>query len=378
MKTKIIFLALLVFSIYTSHGHAQKSRPVPKPSTLTAREIAEKVMPSVVMITTQDENGKPISQGSGFVYKPGVVVSNLHVFERATNAVVKNVKTGQVSNVTEVLGIDQKNDICVFRISNSGFPALTRGDSNTVAIGDDIYVAGNPRGLEGSFTKGIISNLRSEEGLLQIDAAISPGSSGGVLVNSKAEAIGIIKSSILGGQNLNFAIPIQKLELLSLRFKHPVLLAGACAFNDRLKSKLKGPVKSVVEDAVDTSQGKRKVLFERAWQYDKFGNNVRFVSWDASSKSGELKTILRKFDDSGLIFLRQTYSEIEGAFVSVPFEESIKFKIELRHFSGSFRGASYVREGFDSDTWIISKDDLEVSFDENGNLVRNRRETLSG
>jgi serine protease Do len=157
-------------------------------------------LPSVVLIITQDENGKPISQGSGFVFGSGLVVSNLHVFERATKAIVKNVNTGEVSKAIEVVGMNAKEDICVIRIDNAKFPILPLGNSSSVETGDEIYVASNPKGLEGSFTKGIISSLRSDVGLFQIDAAISPGSSGGVLLNQKAEAIGIIKSSLISGK----------------------------------------------------------------------------------------------------------------------------------------------------------------------------------
>ena len=116
MKTKIIFIVFFALLFQTYSVEAQKKRPLPEPKVLSARQIAEKVMPSVVLIITQDENGNPISQGSGFVYRPGLVVSNLHVFERATNAVVKNVKTGETSKAVEVVAMNAIDDICVIRI----------------------------------------------------------------------------------------------------------------------------------------------------------------------------------------------------------------------------------------------------------------------
>jgi hypothetical protein len=76
-----------------------------------------------------------------------------------------------------------------------------------LSVGDDIYVAGNPAGLEGTFTRGIVSGVRSREGLLQIDAPISRGSSGGPVVDAYGRVVGITISSISEGQNLNFAIP---------------------------------------------------------------------------------------------------------------------------------------------------------------------------
>ena len=204
MKVKFIFLCLILLPFQSNFVEAQKKRSIQTAKTLSARDIASKVLPSVVLIITQDENGNPISQGSGFVFGSGLVVSNLHVFERATNAIVKNVKTGEISKVIEVVGMNAKEDICVIRIDNTKFPTLSLGNSSSVETGDEIYVASNPKGLEGSFTKGIISSLRSDVGLFQLDAAISPGSSGGVLLNQKAEAIGIIKKQRLSFPCLYF------------------------------------------------------------------------------------------------------------------------------------------------------------------------------
>ncbi|HLA95938.1 MAG TPA: S1C family serine protease, partial [Pyrinomonadaceae bacterium] len=149
MKTKILFLAILAFLFHTNSIEAQKKRPVSKAKVLSSRQIAEKVMPSVVLIITQDENGNPISQGSGFVFKSGLVVSNLHVFERASNAIVKNVKTGEISKAVEVVGMNARQDICIIRIDNIKFPVIETGDSHAVKTGDDVYVASNPKGLEG-------------------------------------------------------------------------------------------------------------------------------------------------------------------------------------------------------------------------------------
>jgi Trypsin-like peptidase domain len=250
MKLKSLIALIFALCLFQPQLiEAQKKRSLKKTANtnLTARQIADKVLPSVVLIITQDENGNPISQGSGFVIGQGLVVSNLHVFERATSAIVKNVKTGEVSKAIEVVGMNAKEDICVIRIDDAKFPVLPLGDSSSIQTGDEIYVASNPKGLEGSFTKGIISSLRSDVGLFQIDAAISSGSSGGVLLNQKAEAVGIIKSSLVSGQNLNFAIPINKLKALKYIFKNSIQLAGACAYRDREKEKLKGVVKSVTQ-----------------------------------------------------------------------------------------------------------------------------------
>jgi len=306
MKIKIIKFALLIMILMLQQNsvEAQRKRPIQAAKTLSAREIANKVLPSVVLIITQDENGNPISQGSGFVFSSGLVVSNLHVFERATNAIVKNVKTGEISKAIEVVGMNAKEDICVIRIDNVKFPVLPLGNSNSIQTGDEIYVASNPKGLEGSFTKGIISSLRSDVGLLQIDAAISSGSSGGVLLNQKAEAVGIIKSSLVSGQNLNFAIPINKLKTLPYKFKHSILLAGACAYTDKNKTKLKGLVKSVTEKElpreVGTGRGIGTELIKSSITvYDLDGNEIESVVYQITDGK-YLWKIIYKYDENRL------------------------------------------------------------------------------
>src|SRR6266496_2884606 len=102
MKMKISSLVLVILTIYTCNVTSQTKRPEAPKSIYSAREIAAKVLPSVVLILTQDENGLIIAQGSGFVIGPGLVVTNLHVFERASSAIVKNVATGERSKAIEV------------------------------------------------------------------------------------------------------------------------------------------------------------------------------------------------------------------------------------------------------------------------------------
>jgi len=366
-------IAVLLF--HAESAEAQKKRRAPKAKVLTSPEIAQKVMPSVVLIIAQDENGNPISQGSGFVYKPGLVVSNLHVFERATNAIVKNVKTGEISKAIEVVAMNARQDICVVRIANDKFPIISVGDSFAVKTGDDVYVASNPKGLEGSFTKGIVSSVREKDRkdkgddellnwvknksgetdrtLFQIDAAISPGSSGGPLINSAGQAVGIVRSSVISGQNLNFAIPIDQLLTLEKKFNHPIILAGACAFNDRLKWKLKGLVKTVQERQVDERTGKERIRSIR--EFDRFGNNIRYV-WYGPTRTIESK---REFDENGLI-------------ASLPFEDATKKKLGSRKFSGTLLNDDY----FDLSDFVAI--DSSSTFDSFGNETINVQQTDGG
>jgi S1-C subfamily serine protease len=105
---------------------------------------------------------------------------------------------------------------------------LSLGDSTKVAVGDEIYVIGNPQGLEGTFSQGIVSSIRKigTDTLLQITAPISPGSSGGPVLDSKGEVIGVAVATFKGGQNLNFAIPVSYLSTLLSNIKPAIPLLG--------------------------------------------------------------------------------------------------------------------------------------------------------
>ncbi|MBX3299948.1 MAG: serine protease [Acidobacteria bacterium] len=405
MKIKIIFLFILALVFNANSVDAQKKRPVPKSKVLSAREIAAKVLPSVVLIITQDENGIPISQGSGFVYRPGLVVSNLHVFERASNAIVKDVKTGKISRALEVVGMNAKQDICIIRIDDRNFPSVVIGDSWNVQTGDEIYVASNPKGLEGSFTKGIVSSVREkgrlqapkgreneyekiardlwtldDRTLFQIDAAISPGSSGGVLVNSKAEAIGIIKSSVVSGQNLNFAIPIEQLTAVSLKFKHSIQLAGACAYSDREKENLKGLVKELVEKSphrrvVNGQLIDDGIQVDAIVSYDIDGNEVSRTILDMNDRSRGIK-ISYTYDENRL---KTGYTEgligSKGKYTPFDFADGIYNKLYGRHFSGSMgsvddqSGMLVFNSSGQKTEWFIGKKRIEYKYGSDGNVI---------
>ena len=116
-----------------------------------------------------------------------------------------------------VTALDENHDLAILQVSNSGVQPLPLGDSDTVEIGDTVYVAGNPKGfLEGTFSDGIISAIRgdSTSKRLQMTAPVSSGSSGGPVLNSTGEVIGVSFATFRDGQNLNFAIPSNYLKEL--------------------------------------------------------------------------------------------------------------------------------------------------------------------
>lgn len=182
----------------------------------TAQEIARKAFASTVLLVMEDTNGQPLSLGSGFFVRDGEIASNLHVVEGAARGYAKLVGQKTKYNIEGISAIDPERDLVVLKISAAQSQTLSIGNSEAVQVGESIYAVGNPQGLEGTFSQGIVSSIREigSDKLLQITAPISPGSSGGPVLNSKGEVIGVSVATFRGGQNLNFAIPSNYLKPL--------------------------------------------------------------------------------------------------------------------------------------------------------------------
>ncbi len=189
----------------------------------TARQIAGNTFPSVVLLVMQDANGQTLSLGSGFFVESDVVATNLHVIEKARKGYAKIIGENRKFDVVGCVGVDIRRDLALLKLGGANAPGLRLADSAEVAIGDEVYVVGNPRGLEGTFSSGIVSGIRRLGGdtLLQITAPISPGSSGGPVLDSLGRVIGIASGTFKMGENLNFAIPAGYLTLL-LQSKKPI------------------------------------------------------------------------------------------------------------------------------------------------------------
>ena len=184
----------------------------------TAPQIAEKALAATVYLEMQDSNGLPLGFGSGFFVGDNLIATNYHVIEGAARGTAKLVGQFSTYTIEGVTATDQMNDLALLKVMVSGIKPLPLGNSSDVKIGETVYVAGNPQGLEGTFSNGIISSRRDPYTTerLQMTAPISPGSSGGPVLNSKGEVIGISFMTLVGGQNLNFAIPSRYLtELLT-------------------------------------------------------------------------------------------------------------------------------------------------------------------
>ena len=187
-------------------------------SAQTAPQIAEKALAATVYLEMQDSKGVPLGFGSGFFVGDNLIATNYHVIEGAARGTAKLVGQFSTYTIAGVTATDKTNDLALLKVTVSGIKPLPLGNSSDVKIGETVYVAGNPRGLEGTFSDGIISSRRDQDTKerLQMTAPISPGSSGGPVLNSKGEVIGVSFMTLVGGQNLNFAIPSRYLtELLT-------------------------------------------------------------------------------------------------------------------------------------------------------------------
>ena len=187
-------------------------------NALTVPQIAKKALAATIYLEMQDNNGTVISRGSGFFVQSNLIATNYHVIEGAARGTAKLVDRYRTYTIEGITATDKTNDLVLLKVSVYGINPLPLGDSNTVRIGEKIYVAGNPLGLEGTVSDGIISSRRDRytKERLQMTAPISPGSSGGPVLNRKGKVIGVSVATFraLEAQNLNFAIPSNYLKAL--------------------------------------------------------------------------------------------------------------------------------------------------------------------
>jgi len=188
--------------------------------------VYKKGLPSVVNITSKSMafnffygQVPQEGQGSGFILdKAGHVLTNFHVIADANRIEVKT--SDKHTYKATIVGQDKVHDLALLQISAPNLQPVTLSDSSDLVVGQKVYAIGNPFGLNGTMTRGIISSIRSIKGpegspiedAIQTDAAINPGNSGGPLLNSRGEVIGINTLIATGGaeqsSGIGFAIPI--------------------------------------------------------------------------------------------------------------------------------------------------------------------------
>ena len=174
--------------------------------------------PAVVSIRRPNRrrSSGPEGAGSGVIIAPdGYILTNSHVVHEAREIEV-NAASGEVYSA-EVVGEDPDTDLAVLRVSVSGLSAAHLGDSDSLKAGQVVIAIGNPLGLQSTVTTGVISALgrslrsltgRLIENVIQTDAALNPGSSGGALVDTRSQLVGINTAIIQHAQGICFAIPV--------------------------------------------------------------------------------------------------------------------------------------------------------------------------
>jgi len=190
------------------------------PPPLTPQQIAERAVPSVVRIQVAT------GLGSGFVVSSdGRIVTNLHVIAGAKEATVV-LADGRELRQVEILAADEALDLAVLKVPADKLPALSLGDSSRVKVGQRVVAIGHPLGLSNTVSDGLVSGVRAlspQISVLQLSAPISPGSSGGPLIDEHGQVIGVSTLIINQGQNLNFGMPVNALKpLLGARAGTPL------------------------------------------------------------------------------------------------------------------------------------------------------------
>ena len=193
-------------------------------------EVAENVGPAVVGISTTKSNWMDStsseSAGSGIVFDAeGYIVTNQHVIEGGTKIMV-SLPNGKKSEA-KIVGQDAKTDLAVLKVNETGLTTAKFGDSDAIRDGDSVIAIGNPLGekFAGSVTSGIVSAKQREMtmqesgytrtyNVIQTDASINPGSSGGALLNANGEVIGINTLKISSAEGMGFAIPINEAKTI--------------------------------------------------------------------------------------------------------------------------------------------------------------------
>jgi S1-C subfamily serine protease/Tfp pilus assembly protein PilF len=183
--------------------------------------LIKRIKPSTVIIFAYDDKGEFLKLGSGFfISQNGDVITNYHLIQGASSAEIKTADE-KTYPITYILAGDEPNDLIRLSVNIPSQEVYPLSLSQTIPeVGERIIVYGSPLGLENTVSDGIVSAIRDipDYGrIIQITAPISPGSSGSPVLNMQGEVIGIASFQMVEGQNLNFAIPSEKIANLNLK-----------------------------------------------------------------------------------------------------------------------------------------------------------------
>jgi tetratricopeptide (TPR) repeat protein len=309
---------------------AAVSAAVPTPAAQDLLpELVRRIKPSAVAIETFDSRGEKLSRGSGFFIGSDRVVTNRHVIENAYRAEVHSYN-GSVYPVKGVIAVDAEGDLALLRVDappNQVRPLLL--DRTSPQEGESVVVIGNPFGLEGSVTNGIVSAVRDIPTfgrIIQITAPISPGSSGSPVVNMQGQVIGVATLQITGGQSVNFAIPSERISQLQggalLSLSDLVAATGrnkrakaVQSFRDGLSFLSKDDCEKALpyfEKAVEADGNYAEAWAQAGFCKEKLGRHAEAI--DASKRAVNLRPSSESFFNIGLAnyYLKQYREAVEN------------------------------------------------------------------
>ncbi len=189
-----------------------------KEDSLNPQEIAEIALKSTVYLRVKTQTAT--YYGSDFVVGEGLIATCEHVLEGMTSGTVESVLNETKYPITTITAVSEKHDLAIIEVKDFTASALPLGDSDTVPVGETVYVAGNPKKWKGSFSIGFVNAIRPEGNefisgkILHISAPVSLGSSGGPVMNNRGEVVAILGGQEFDTQNLNFAVSVNHLKAL--------------------------------------------------------------------------------------------------------------------------------------------------------------------
>ena len=219
--------------------------------------LIKKIKPSTVIIFTYDDKGEFLKLGSGFfLSQSGDVITNYHVIQGASSAEIKTADE-KIYPITDIVAGDEQCDLICLSVNIPSQFVYPLSLSKTIPeVGERIFVYGSPLGLENTVSDGIVSAIRDVPDygrIIQITAPISPGSSGSPVLNMQGEVIGIASFQSIEGQNLNFAIPSERISSFILNQENKISISKEDFGRESQTKKIqKSPVPSVEETGTYT------------------------------------------------------------------------------------------------------------------------------